>query len=123
MINKEFIQKPTEIVKTIPGYRQKTKPLYPKNPILIIDDEPAIANLFQMKLKKFGMTNIDVRELKSMTFDAISRHKSHILSMDTFKSHINRHNKSNQMQNQKMNTLQTVFKTLSDLPTSLRKKN
>ena len=82
MINKEFIQKPTEIVKTIPGSRQKTKPLYPKNPILIIDDEPAIANLFQMKLKKFGMTNIEVCNDSRKVLSLLSKKEYEAIFLD-----------------------------------------
>jgi DNA-binding NtrC family response regulator len=32
----------------------------------------------------------NVRELESMVFDAVSRHRSGVLSLDTFKSHISR---------------------------------
>ena len=59
----------------------------------------------------------NIRELKAMTFDALSRHKTHILSLETFKAHMNRQNHTKQAQNEKINTLQTVFKSLSELPT------
>ncbi|MBF0452205.1 MAG: sigma-54-dependent Fis family transcriptional regulator [Candidatus Magnetomorum sp.] len=59
----------------------------------------------------------NIREVKAMIFDALSRHESRVLSMNTFKSHMNRQKKNNHTQSEKKLTVLNVFKTLKELPT------
>ena len=59
----------------------------------------------------------NIRELKAMTFDALSHHKNHVLPLETFKIHMNRQNYTNQMDNKKFYSLKTLFKSLTELPT------
>lgn len=79
----------------------KTKPAYPTElPILL------------------GTYNYpgNVRELQSMVFDALSKHKSRTLSMDVFKNYIeNRLGKSDEIVEEV--TGETVFSILASLPT------
>jgi len=59
----------------------------------------------------------NIRELKSMVFDALSRHESRVLSMNNFKQHINRQKAPSDEKEEKNFTLLNLFKTLQDLPT------
>jgi len=59
----------------------------------------------------------NIRELKSMIDDALCRHKSHSLSLDTFKSHINRHNQDTLDSSDFKKTIQNIFKIMTNLPT------
>lgn len=59
----------------------------------------------------------NIRELQSMIDDALCRHKSHALSLKTFKSYINRQNQQNYVNVDINNTLHNVFNYFEDLPT------
>jgi DNA-binding NtrC family response regulator len=58
----------------------------------------------------------NVRELQSMVFDALSKHQSHILSMDVFKSYIQRGSGGVELPVASQPT-QTAFAVLDRLPT------
>jgi DNA-binding NtrC family response regulator len=59
----------------------------------------------------------NIRELKSMIDDALCWHKSHTLSLKTFKSHINRQNQQNYTNRDIKKNFQNVFNYFEDLPT------
>jgi DNA-binding NtrC family response regulator len=59
----------------------------------------------------------NIRELRAMVFDAVSRHKSKILSLDVFKAHIAREQESRAMPMKPMIDEAFPFKHLRELPT------
>lgn len=80
---------------------QKDVPTYPKELILLLGTYAYPGN---------------IRELQLMIFDAVSEHRSNILSMDRFKEYIQMQSNQDETQPKELTDDETVFSILNTLP-------
>ncbi len=79
--------------------------------------KPAVPNELSILLATYHFPG-NIRELQSMVFDALSKHESKILSMDSFKAYISKTVPSQLIENDQQLTQESnLFSHLSGLPT------